>query len=115
MIIRKEDQKITVNEHMRGGEGSVQLHQLLAPEQFCGHGRLFSRMELAPGCSIGGHAHNGESETFYILEGTALFTDDGVEVTLHPGDVAHTPSGHSHSIANAGQEPLVMVALIVNS
>ena len=48
MIIRKEEQKITVNEQMRGGEGSVQLRQLLAPEQFCGHGRLFSQLELAP-------------------------------------------------------------------
>ncbi len=61
MIIRKEEQKITINEHMRGGDGSVQLRQLLAPEQFCGHGRLFSRLELAPGCSIGVHPHNGES------------------------------------------------------
>ena len=33
MIIRKEEQKITVNEQMRGGEGSVQLRQLLAQVQ----------------------------------------------------------------------------------
>ncbi|HIX65651.1 MAG TPA: cupin domain-containing protein [Candidatus Anaerotruncus excrementipullorum] len=115
MIIRKEEQKITVNEQMRGGEGSVQLRQLLAPEQFCGHGRLFNQLELAPGCSIGSHYHNGESETFYILQGTARFDDNGQECILHAGDVAHTPSGHFHSIANAGQEPLVLVAMIVNS
>lgn len=70
---------------------------------------------LAPGCSIGYHEHQGESETFYILAGEARYNDNGTEVTLSPGDCAHTASGQGHSIANAGETPLEFIALIVNS
>lgn len=115
MVIRPEDQPVKVNEHMREGKGSVQLRALLAPEQFCGHGRLFSVLTLEPGCSIGWHVHTGESETFYILRGEAMYSDNGAERLLRPGDCAHTASGEGHSIENAGMETLEFVALIVNS
>lgn len=115
MITRKGQLPETVKVQMRGGDGEVHMKELLQPEQFCGRGRLFNHMVLAPGCSIGYHEHNGESETFYILSGTARYNDNGAEVTLEPGDCAHTASGQGHSIANAGDVPLEFIALIVNS
>ena len=115
MITRKRELPETVTTQMRGGDGEVRMKELLQPGQFCGHGRLFNHMVLAPGCSIGYHEHQGESETFYILAGEARYNDNGTEVTLSPGDCAHTASGQGHSIANAGETPLEFIALIVNS
>ena len=115
MVIRKEEQKLEIRTRMREGNGEVQMRELLPAERFCGHGRLFSLITLEPGCSIGRHAHVGESETFFLLQGTARLDDNGVERTLHAGDVAHTPSGESHAIENAGEEPLVLVAMIVKA
>ena len=83
--------------------------------KFCGHGRLFAKMTLEPGCSIGWHEHHGESETFYILAGAARYCDNGEWVTLRAGDCAYTPSGEGHSIANAGTQPLEFMALIVKA
>ena len=113
MIIKREEQTLETKVRMREGSGSVLLRELLPPERFCGHGRLFSTLTLEPGCSIGKHRHEGESETFYVLRGTALFDDDGVQTTLRAGDVAHTASGREHALANAGEDTLEVVALIV--
>ncbi|WP_308753499.1 cupin domain-containing protein [uncultured Anaerotruncus sp.] len=115
MITRKAQLPEDVKVQMRGGDGEVHMKMLLDPERFCGHGRLFNHMVLAPGCSIGYHEHQGESETFYILTGEARYNDNGTQVTLGPGDCAHTASGQGHSIANAGETPLEFIALIVNS
>ena len=115
MVIRASEQQVTVKERMREGNGKVELRALLQPEQFCGHGRLFSIITLEPGCSIGWHVHEGESETFYILQGTGKLNDNGQEVILNPGDCSYTASGEGHSIGNIGQDTLKIVALIVNA
>ena len=62
---------------------------------------------------IGYHVHETDAELFYILKGTGTYSDNGEIVTLHPGDVAICATGQGHSIANAGDEVLEFVALIV--
>ena len=47
-----------------------------------------------------------------MLSGTAAYNDDGVETTLHAGDSCVCLSSHGHSIACAGEEPLVVYAVI---
>ena len=114
MIRRKDECTVEYREHMRGGEGAPQVTSLISgPEELNGKGRLFSYMRLKPGDSIGCHAHEGDSELFYIVKGTAAYSDDGEPVTLYPGDVAICEEGHSHSIANNSDEDLEFVALIV--
>lgn len=85
MITRKRELPETVKTQMRGGDGEVRMKELLQPGQFCGHGRLFNHMVLAPGCSIGYHEHQGESETFYILAGEARYNDNGTRGHALPG------------------------------
>ncbi len=114
MITRKEDLPVTVRKHARGGKGEVTQWEMLSPDHWKGHGRFFAHMKLEPGCSVGYHEHNGDSETFYILQGTALFNDNGQQVTLHAGDCSYTGSGQGHSIENIGDDTLEYIALIIN-
>ena len=113
MVTRSNDFKITLRERMRGGDGTVRITELLAPAELNGHGRMFSLLTLEKGCSIGYHVHEGETETFYIIEGEALYNDNGVEIEATAGDVLHVRNGEGHAVANRGDKPLVLLAAIV--
>ncbi len=112
MVHKSGAYPVDVREKMRGGEGSVTIHALekaLLPDT----ARLFARLVIAPGCSIGEHQHTGETELFYFVSGRGVVTDDGVEVAVSAGDTMTTPDGHSHGVVNTGDEDLVLVAVIV--
>ncbi len=114
MIKRKDELPITVNEKMRGGDGSVTLAAMLTPDEMYNKGRVFSTLSLQPGCSIGYHVHENEMETFYIVKGTCEFDDNGTQTyTLTAGDVAYTAAGNGHSVRNTGTDELLMIALIL--
>ena len=114
MIRRKEDCKIEYREHMRDGDGTVMLTSFISGDaELNGKGRLFSRITLNPGCSIGYHVHEKDSELFYVLTGTGTYSDNGESVTVHAGDVMICETGRGHSIANAGSEVLELIAVIV--
>jgi quercetin dioxygenase-like cupin family protein len=113
MIRRGEDQKITQNTNMRGGDGTVTITAMLNPDELYGKGRLFSRITLEPGCSIGYHVHENEMEAFYVLTGVGDYNDNGQETRIAPGDSTLTLSGEGHSVANNGDDTLELVALIV--
>ena len=114
MIRKKEECKIEYREHMRDGDGTVMITNFaLSPEELNGRGRLFSRITLNPGCSIGYHVHEKDSELFYILKGTGVYSDNGQLETVTAGDVTICPAGSSHSIANQTEDVLEIIALIV--
>lgn len=100
-------------ENMRGGNGTVEVQNVLTAEEMNGKGRLFGTITLRPGCSIGYHTHEGDSEIFYVLEGSPLYNDNGTEKTVHPGDVLICPNGTGHAIANPTDQTVRVMALIV--
>lgn len=115
MIRSANDCKVEYREKMKGGDGTVKLTDLIvSPDELAGKGRLFSKITLAPGCSIGYHVHEGERELFYILSGTAEYNDGGTEKTVRAGDVTICPAGTGHGIANRGAETVELVAVIVH-
>lgn len=95
------------------GKGTVLSKILTDKEGLYGHGRLFNHTIVNPGCSIGYHVHNHETEFYYILKGEAVFNDDGTEVILHAGDIGITGYGQGHGLENRSDEPVEMIALIV--
>ena len=98
------------------GRGEITVRELLdGPDQMYGKGRVFAHTTVYPGSELGYHVHQDESETYYILKGTARYNDNGTITTLSPGDVAHTPPGEGHGIEAAGPEPVEMIALILYS
>ena len=84
------------------------------PERSGDHGRLFSKLVLPPGASIGEHQHEGEFEAFYVVDGNPTVTDNGDVVELNPGDMHLCPNGSSHSVANNTDKDVTMIALILN-
>jgi len=111
--MRKGSYPVRRNENMRGGDGIVTVENLLTPEDLYEKGRLFAKITIDPGCSIGHHLHEGEMESFYIISGEAEYSDNGEIVTLSPGDTTLTPSGEGHSIKSIGTTPLELIALIL--
>ena len=98
---------------MRGGEGVVEITNFITAQELNDKGRLFGTIKLEKGCGIGYHIHENDCELFYIMKGTAIYSDNGEEKTLAAGDVAICPAGTGHAIKNAGDETLEFVALIV--
>lgn len=100
-------------EKKSGGDGVVRIQPLLDETQRGKACKLYARVTLQCGCSIGYHEHHGESETYYILAGEGVYTDNQTIRTVKPGDVTFTPGGCGHAIANAKDEALVFMALIL--
>ena len=114
MIRRANECDIKYNEHMRGGDGTVQVTNfILGPEELENKGRLFARITLNPGCSIGYHVHETDAELFYILKGTAEYSDNGTICTVSAGDVTVCPAGTGHGVANKTDEVVELIAVIV--
>ncbi len=112
MIIRATERVFETRHEMRGGKGDVRLAQIPA-DALALHLRLLSELTIPPGAGIGTHAHRGETEYFYILEGTGTVNDDGSTVEVQPGDVVVTGGGAVHSIENHTKAPVRLIAVIV--
>ena len=104
-MVRKRDDKIYDKKPSPfNGTGEILVRSLLNGED---------EMYKAGSSAIGYHIHNGESETYYILSGTAKYNDNGVIKTVTAGDVTFTGSGEGHGIEAIGNEPVEMIALIL--
>lgn len=113
MIKKIQDFKTELRENMRGGDGTVVVSSFVTAEELNNKGRLFGKITLKPGCGIGFHVHESDSELFYIIKGTATYDDNGKKVTVSAGDATLTPAGTGHAIKNEGTEDVELIALIV--
>ena len=114
MIRKAVNCKVEYREHMRDGNGTVKITNFIAePSELNEKGRMFSRITLNPGCSIGYHVHDKDAELFYILQGTGVYSDNGELRMVSAGDVTICRNGEGHSIANETDEVLELIAVIV--
>ncbi len=114
MIRRKEECVTEYREKMRGGEGTARVTPFIkGPAELNNKGRLFSRITLDPGSSIGYHVHEADSELFYFLAGKGEYSDNGTVYEVEAGDVAICETGHGHGVVNTGEDVLEMIAVIV--
>ena len=113
MIRRASDTQVDVNENMRGGVGSITISHLAHQPELYDKSRLFAKIVVKPGCSVGYHVHENEMEAYHIISGVGTYDDNGKTVELYPGDTCITPAGQGHGIINNGNEDIVMIALIV--
>ena len=112
MVTRGEDCPVR-HAQVQKGDGIIHMKDLTDREGLYNHGRLFAHITVDPGCSIGDHPHNHETEFYYIIRGEAVFNDDGKEIVVHPGDICATGYGQVHGLENRGTEPVELIALIV--
>lgn len=113
MIRRKNEYVRDVRTNMMGGEGTVTIEHIFKKDNGLNSNiRMYSRIIIQPGCSIGRHEHRDEEEILHVISGRGLACDNGAEVILEAGDSIVTRSGETHGIACAGDEPLVLLAAI---
>lgn len=105
------DMTTELREHMRGGKGTVEVTKL--SNDLPSSMRLFARLTLKPGCSIGFHVHEHETELFAFVSGVGTVTDDEATHKVKAGDSMLTFPGHGHAVENTGTEDLVLIASIV--
>jgi mannose-6-phosphate isomerase len=67
------------------------------------------RMTVEPGHRLSYQRHRRRSEHWFVVEGDALVTLDGVEHTVATGEAIDIPLGAAHRIENKGSVPLVFV------
>ncbi len=113
MIRRSREMETEVRERMRDGAGTVEILHVFRSRELKGHTRLFARLRIPAGSSIGFHRHDGEEEIFYILSGSGVVNDDGTSTRVGPGDAVLTGGGAGHAIENQGDEPLELMAVIL--
>jgi mannose-6-phosphate isomerase-like protein (cupin superfamily) len=113
MIKTRSEMEREIRERMRDGTGSIEILHVFKKEELRGGTRLFARLTLPPGSSIGYHVHESEEEIFYIISGTAQVNDNGKTRTVAGGDAVLTGSGAGHSIENKGREPVELMAVIL--
>ena len=96
-----------------GGKGTIQFKMLGVPEEMYKSASLFNHVVIQPGCSIGYHTHETDTELYYITKGSLAYNDNGVKTTVSAGDVTVCPPGEGHSITNMSDEDCEFVALIL--
>ncbi len=113
MIRRSGEFSSEVREGMRGGEGKVRIEKLWEPgKELKARTRLFARLVIEPGSSIGFHRHENEEEVFVIIKGEAELDDNGKISRLKAGDSILTGGGAGHSIKCVGDQTLEVLAVI---
>jgi mannose-6-phosphate isomerase-like protein (cupin superfamily) len=100
-------------EKARGGNGVAIFDHILEKSELRTNCRMFTRIILEPGASIGSHTHTQEEDIYYILNGIATVNDNGETRIVYPGEVVYVGDGGSHGIANDGQVPLEFVSVIL--
>lgn len=82
-----------VRKNAFGGKGEVTLRPLLTDEQKNEKIQMYAEVTIPKGASLGIHRHRENAESYYILAGTGLYTDDGkpmksMRVTRHTAPMA---------------------------
>ena len=72
-MTRAGERKIAKKEQVNGGAGHVLMEALLNEEERGEYCRIFSQVTIEPGCELGYHEHHGETETYYVLSGSATY------------------------------------------
>lgn len=94
--------------------GTITLVKLLTPKELDGKCDMFAKVIIPPLCGIDVHKHEGNTETYHILSGQALYTDNGEESAIEAGTTTFCADGDTHGIRNISKtEDLVFMALII--
>lgn len=97
------------------GTGKIINDHLIDEKLFGGSNSMFSRITLHPGCGVPFHKHEGNNETYYILQGEGVYQDEDKKAKVKAGYVTFCVDGGSHGLMNTSKEDLVFVALIANT
>ena len=111
MIRRLSELATETKRDIRGGTGPAEGVDLLKLGEMDGVLSM-GRMTLAPGTTIGEHAHPNTEDLYLILEGHGRGVLNGESFPLGPGDLFLVKAGGSHGLINDSKEPLTFLGLL---
>ena len=106
MILDLMNQPEQAMPNFKGGEGIAWVRMF-----FDGQNRILMG-RIQPGCSIGMHTHETNSEIMHVLSGTARVIIDGRVEIVSAGQTHYCPKGHTHMTETFGMEDLVILAVV---
>ncbi|MCR5833390.1 MAG: cupin domain-containing protein [Selenomonadaceae bacterium] len=109
------EQKTVTAKNKAGGKGEIYITHLLTQNEMIGKCGMFAKVRIPVGASLGVHKHEGTTETYYLLQGTALYTDNDKTYEVKAGTTTFCADGDIHGIENIGDEDLIFMALIINT
>ncbi|MBZ5552376.1 MAG: phosphomannose isomerase type II C-terminal cupin domain [Acidobacteriia bacterium] len=74
-----------------------------------GNGYKVKRIEVLPGKRLSYQKHAQRAEHWMVVQGRALVTLDGLEISLSSGGTIDIPRGSAHRIKNQGVGMLVFI------
>ena len=108
-MIKQEYQEFSANRC--GGTGTIAVSRFLDSEDMHGKGRGATKLVLPAGASIGIHQHSDSVEQYYVLSGSGIFHDNGIDKPISAGQTGVMEPGGYHGMANTGTEDLVVIAV----
>lgn len=106
--------KIEIYEKRAGGKGTIQIERLMNDEQLDGKAKMYAKVTIDPHSSIGVHEHIEDSESYYILSGNGIYTDNDETYPVTADDFLFCDAHNRHGLENNTDEPLIFMALILN-
>ncbi len=109
MITKFDSNKQQEVLNMRGGEGPIWIEKL---EPRLQHMKMYAKIRIPTGSSIGFHVHETDEEVVYVLSGKGEVTMGSEKKIIDEGTINITKQNESHSIKNIFSEDLVLLAII---
>lgn len=83
-------------------------------DDFDEKGHLLQVVTIPPNTRQRLHSHHRQTEVFYILEGEATITGNGVEYLARPGDAFICSPGDVHNVWNKTDQEFRLVVFKIN-
>ena len=115
MVVFSDELKTLSIDSPKGGKGKMEKTVVLAQEEMLLKGKTLAKLILHPGCEMGFHRHEGDSEFYFILSGSGEYCDNGTNRTVNCGDLCVVNSGEGHGLKNTGDSDMEVIALILYS
>ena len=106
-MIKRKDELTKIVGPIEGGKGEISRELLIEGDELQNKAKVFAKLTVPVGASVGLHEHTDDYEVYYILSGKGKVLDNG------EGDVVYAIDTE-HYIENSGDEDLVFLAVIVN-
>lgn len=109
------EREIIKAEHPYGGAGYILKEPLMSAEERGENCEMFMKVTIPVGCELGYHVHRGNTEVYYMLAGTGLYTDNDKEYEITVGDAVFCKEGDGHGLKNTGDVDIEFMALILKA
>lgn len=87
---------------------------IFSPDDFDEEGHLLQVVTIPPNTRQRIHFHHKQTEVFYILEGEAVVTINGVDCAARPGDAFICSPGDVHHLWNKTRSDFKLVVFKIN-